>query len=268
MTACYGKHVDIDEFKDESAWSYQTIIINGKIAYESDNWSGGKEVIFKRYAGFRCVLDRYKRPFKILDIGANSGFFGIKVAEDYESVVVMVDRNERLKKICARNTDRHNIIYLKRSLSLDDIKKLIQTEHFDVILAFHVLHHQADWKEWIDALFDLGDNVIIETPPVNDHVNKNKRTKEIAKYVTSLPRGVRLGSFSRGKKHGKKNTEVFDHMIWFCQNPQGFETEPSRLGILPSTFLSLGGAFPDPNQVSRLDEIDELVGTVSFVYPR
>lgn len=248
--------LDLTPFKTDPHWDYQTIIVNGKIVHHSQNWSGGSHVIFQRYEGIRSVLDCYTRPFKILDIGANNGFFGIKTAEDYNAVSVMVDRNRRLGPICEANTNLGTLIYLQKSMTIEDLKKLVQTEHFDCIFAFHVLHHQQDWREWIDLLFQLADNVIIETPSVNDPVNHGERTKELARYVTSLPQGISIGSFSRGKG-------VFDHMIWFCQNPEGFSSPAQRLGITTETFFNLQGAFPCPKKVKSA-RLQELIGSDSL----
>lgn len=253
--------LDLEPFKKDPHWDYQTIIVNGEVVHHSSNWSGGSHVIFDRYAAVKKVLNYYKRPFKILDIGANNGFFGIKVAEDFDSVSVLVDRNNRLTSICEANTDFGTLIYLKKSLNLQSLKNLLKEEHFDCIFAFHVLHHQKEWKEWIDVLLQLGDNLIIETPSVNDLINKGERTKEIARYVTQLPGGVPIGSFSRGRR----NINEYDHMIWFCQNPSGFDTPAPRVGILVQTFLEFGGAFPNPEYVrASIPLSSEIRGTSSL----
>jgi hypothetical protein len=59
---------------------------------------------------------------------------------------------------------------LKNFFHFEDILLLGREEHFDVILAFHILHH-VEWQKWLPVLFNMADDVIIETPSNNDYIN-------------------------------------------------------------------------------------------------
>ena len=66
------------------------------------------------------------------------------------------------KKIISKNKTK-NLIYLNRKISLTDIKILNDCCHFDLVLALSVMHHlPGDHLSWIEQLYKLGDNVIIE----------------------------------------------------------------------------------------------------------
>lgn len=222
-------------------WNYQPIIINGEEIISSINASGGSEIIQKRYEAIKHVLDQYDRPFTVLDLGANNGYFSLQIAKDFDAVCVLVDGTERLTDICTLNTNTNKLIHLQKNFTKQDIIELGSHEHFDVILALHVLHHVDDWRTWVNTLFVLGDNVIIETPSENDPINRFEHTKQLARYLTSLPNGVQIGSFPRG--------DTYDHMLWFCQN----RADTKRLGILPSTFLLLNGGFPKKSYVEEIN---------------
>jgi len=250
------------DLKKGPDWNYQSIIVNGEIIYHAKNWSGGTEIALARYAAIKPILDQYNRPIKVLDLGANNGFFSLKIAEEYDATCVMVDQTSRLTNICKHNTDRDNIIHLRKFFTVNDLKALVLREHFDIVLVLHVLHHNDDWKAWIPLLMQLGDHVIIETPAIDDPINQHPRARAIAKSLPRDPRAVQIDSFDRGRGS-------FDHMLLFTPRPANYNDSDYNLGIHPSTFLSLYGAFPDRSLVRSTQQelgFDEwqLCGTKSF----
>ncbi|NGX53782.1 MAG: tRNA (mo5U34)-methyltransferase [Chlamydiae bacterium] len=251
-------HPAMKRLKYGRDWAYQSIIVNGDEIFKSINASGGSWIIYDRYEAIKSVLKQYNRPFTVLDLGANNGFFSIKIAEDFDAVCVMIDGSERLTDICTLNTERNKIIHFQKHFNHAEIVELSKQEHFDVILALHVLHHVDNWRGWVDTLFQMGDNVIIETPSADDPINKFEHTKQLARYLTSLPNAVQIGAFPRHDK--------FDHMLWFCQNNNGFNQAPFRLGIKPTSFFKFNGRFPTQSYVHELDGIiKNQCGDVSWV---
>jgi SAM-dependent methyltransferase len=233
---------------NEKDWGYQDVRIN------HETICSGIIECEARYQALKPLLDRFHRPFSVLDIGANNGFFALRIAEDYGATCVMIDGTERLRRICELNTQINHLVYLQKFMDPSDIEWLSQKEHFDVVLCFHLLHH-VDWKRFVPALFRLGDHVIIETPPVNDGFVSLKPTiPEIARYLLSLPNAVQIGSFRR------QLPEIKDHMIWFafrysmptiCRDfdrCEQFDVKknqwvPIPLGISCATYKVLNGVF-------------------------
>ncbi|HSX03490.1 MAG TPA: class I SAM-dependent methyltransferase [Rhabdochlamydiaceae bacterium] len=228
-------------------WNYQSILVNGKIVYDTKQVSGGEQIIWERYAGMKKVLNQYQRPFTVLDIGANNGFFSLKIAEDYKACCVMVDISQRLTDICTLNTDRNKIIHFKKKFSLTDLKKLAKEEHFDVILVPYVLHHVKDgWEKWFQTLLTLGDQIILSIPCKKES-DLSSDISLMEKYFLERKDGVYLGKFSRGDSS-------YGHMIWFNVNPKSFEEESKyAFGIKPSTYKKFNGNFPSPAYVSFID---------------
>src|SRR5690606_33011599 len=97
----------------------------------------------------------------------------------------------------------------QKYITAADLRKLAKTHHFDVVLCFHVLHH-VEWKPFLKALFEIGDHIIIETPPDNDlFVPQKPQIPAIAKHLRSLPYGKEIGSFVR------QSPLIKDHMYLF-----------------------------------------------------
>lgn len=160
------------------AEQYQDIIVNNQVI------SQGIRESATRYAAIKEHLNNYKRPFTILDIGAAQGYFSFRTAHDFpHSSAVMIEgeylnvsfnASNKLEELCALNTDRKNIIYLKKHMMPSDFRRLADCEHFDVVLCLNVIHHFGkEWQNVAQAVFKMGDYVIIETPPSTDKVFMN-----------------------------------------------------------------------------------------------
>ncbi len=142
---------------------YQDEWIRGKVAVK------GERECEHRYSVIKSFLQRYPGPFTLLDLGANIGYFSFRIAEDFpDAIVVAVEGHPRyLKKLLevAEKNDRDNVILLRKKLSVEDIAKLAELEHFDVVIGMSVIHHIFhDPVEGLDAFLKLGDSVILELP--------------------------------------------------------------------------------------------------------
>lgn len=62
---------------------YQPVWINGQTLRD------GKRESEQRYAAIRPILDKFTRPFTVLDIGCNMGYFCNRIAADYSHAVVI-----------------------------------------------------------------------------------------------------------------------------------------------------------------------------------
>ena len=188
------------EFTDITAQGYeqyQDIIINGVlIKPASTSIAHGRPMKHdceSRYNIIKSVLARYQRPFTMLDIGASQGYYSFRTAYEFsDSVCVMIEGNNnayplvgtQLEQLCHLNTALDNVILLKKSLILSDLKKLSECEHFDLVLLLNILHwFPAEWRQMADAVLDMGDNIIIETPPQEKVFSQ--RNYEIEQYILS-----------------------------------------------------------------------------------
>jgi hypothetical protein len=66
---------------------YQDIVINNVVVKKA---SGNHETEI-RYKIIQEVLNKYRRRFEMLDIGASQGYYSFRAAHDYDCVCVMIE---------------------------------------------------------------------------------------------------------------------------------------------------------------------------------
>jgi tRNA1(Val) A37 N6-methylase TrmN6 len=75
-----------------------------------------------RYEPIKVVLEKYTRPFSVIDIGANIGYFSFRIAEDFpHATVIMVENKPDLYALCMAN-NLQNIIMLQTHLTGDHLQ--------------------------------------------------------------------------------------------------------------------------------------------------
>ena len=231
-------------------WDYQPILINGEeVSKGTYNGTGLSAVMYERYErGIKPLLKELEGPIKVLDLGANNGFFSLMISRDFDALCLMVDTTDRLADICEANDQNGQLLYLKKKLSPSDLLKMAKKEHFDLILALHFLHNVEDWREWVEPLSQLGDHLILETPCFDDpRVGNPKNCNAIASHYLSLPNSLQLEGFPRGYEG------AYDFFMWIKYPP--FQGE-KKVGISLSTFLELNGAFPRRSFIEPLRKLE------------
>lgn len=144
--------------------------------------SGGRECEFRYYA-IEKYLKKFKRPISVLDIGANMGYFSIRLMERFKGTFVMIEGHEStakgLVKVCKLNNNRQAIM-LKQRLCLADLKALSEAEHFDVVFALSIIHHfEEPYQEVLHGMAQLGSVLILEPPSLIEHtLNQDRIVKE------------------------------------------------------------------------------------------
>lgn len=142
---------------------YQDVWLNGSLIR-----TGARECESRYTAIKNQLLDLYKRPFTVLDLGAAEGYFSARIAADFpSSTVVAVDQNENLDAVSVLSNSP--FIHLNTKLSVRQLYLLSQCEHFDVVLCQNVLHHFGPvYAQAFQYIRALGDWLVIETPPPAD----------------------------------------------------------------------------------------------------
>lgn len=207
MPAALENKVEIlEKLSKERYFPYQDILINGELLSKGV----GPDCI-SRYSAIAKAIGKYKQPIKVLDLGASNGYFSLRIAQDFKALCVMADVSERLLEICKLNDQVSNLIYLKRELSLEDLKLLKEQEHFDVVLALNVVHHMEPWKEILDTIFELGDTIIVETPPSNDdRVKSTPSIPLIEEYLLNKPKSEIIAQTARAAANNFDQIAILD----------------------------------------------------------
>ncbi|MFH1254664.1 MAG: hypothetical protein V1646_04520 [bacterium] len=238
------------------------------------------------YNAIKPILDQYKRPITVLDLGAGQGYFAFRIAHDYDSTCIMVEDNgdsfrqaDQLLKLCHLNSNLHNIGLLNKRMSLQELQKLADCEHFDVILAFDYINpDDRNWKQRVNAILRLGDNIFIQTPWSSiSEENMAKRSvveflaNQSGKLILQTPcvyepkieeqmfwferhkEGLRCRCFYNESKDSY--IDLFRIKSSYTQKTflkKGHSSGPEwKKGINLITFLMLSGTYPPKNVIKK-----------------
>lgn len=141
--------------------NYQDTWVNGQMIEK------GERECADRYEIVRNFCSQYRRPFTVLDIGANLCYMGIRLAEDFpECTVVAVECCEWSATLSLlRANDARRVVLLTKTVSLDDLRELAKCEHFDLVLSLSVVHRfDGPFEERVRVFQALGDHLILEVP--------------------------------------------------------------------------------------------------------
>ncbi|AEK09402.1 methyltransferase [Mycobacterium phage LittleE] len=166
-------------------------------------WVGGKTVgKGERDAAKRCdaiiaYLSRhgFEDDARVLDLGAYSGYFSHRLADRFGFRVVAADDNPDLHP-------GRNVQVINRRLTPDEIRAL---GHFDAVLCLSVLHHQPNWRDYLTALQDVGDHLLIETSHPAEHL-PSARAQDQAADIESAVRAIASGivAYTPGYDHSQR----------------------------------------------------------------
>lgn len=199
-----------------------------------------------RFWAIYKALRKTKKPLKVLDIGANMGYFSIRLSEKIPGTYAMIEGHEStagaLLKICKLN-ENPSLVLLKRKLCLADLKALRLREKFDVILALSIIHHfDEPYNEVFRVLMSLGNTLIFE-PPIREEetLNQFRIVREPIdlenvkkKLLIEVPTGSRYG------EKWLRPTYLID-----CTRGAPYVTIP---GISAETFDFMNGIYPSSEE--------------------
>jgi len=236
-----------------------------------------------RYGLIRSVVEEYRRQITVWDLGANLGYFGCRLAEDYGAVSVMVEPRPELADVCRENAIPTTVAMTHR-LSARDLAELAASEHADVVLCLNVLHHMPDWALALEAVLALGQDVVIETPGRDDIGSASyERSQSILDAIEStdgtligwsdshVTAGVKrpIYRFARTKAavgasyayrervRARGPHPVREHEITSTATEKSVrfadgESRPWVPGVNLWNWAQMGGSYPDRADVSRM----------------
>ncbi|MDR3624838.1 MAG: class I SAM-dependent methyltransferase [Chlamydiales bacterium] len=146
---------------------YQDLWLKGRCIYK------GQRDCQERYQHIANLCSQFKRPIKVLDIGANCGYFSFRLAEQFSGTFIMVEAGRWALKQLIPLYDKNNLpntVLLTKNLNLEDLLLLADTEHFDIVLAMSVMHHFSEnYADVFKCLTQLGTYLFFEHPNNKEH---------------------------------------------------------------------------------------------------
>jgi 2-polyprenyl-3-methyl-5-hydroxy-6-metoxy-1,4-benzoquinol methylase len=130
-------------------------------------WVNGKEVgtgrrdASRRYAAIRRQL-LGRRGFSVLDVGAYTGYFAYRLADEFGARCLAVDRNARLE-------ERDNVAVSRRYMGAADFEDIADGA-WDVTLLLSVLHHMRDWRRALAAVLRFSGVAFVELPDARERL--------------------------------------------------------------------------------------------------
>lgn len=237
-SCCFGNEGKITNIFDLlSSPTYQDIVIHNHVIKKGTNACDA------RYQVIKPIFDLYQTSFSVLDLGAAQGYFSFRIANEYPHAhCIMIEENsadylhhgDLLYELCLLN-QMNNITYLRKRLNYNDLCFLNHQEHFNVVLAFLVVHQMAtkhsDQQMYFERIFKLGDNVIVEVA--------NDVAIELTQFIESLARHSDCEYLGEVPRFQNSTNRKRGRLYWF-KNPKATK----RQGISKNTLRVLNGVFP------------------------
>lgn len=149
--------------------TYQDILVENQVI------SQGTNICANRYEMIRPIFQLYDRPFKVLEVGAAQGYFSFRIAHEFpHAFCTMIEEDNShysnhgsmLFDLCALNSQLQNVCLIRKKIAIEDLQAIQNQEHFDVVIAFLVIHQMAtEFDEQVTllkTLLEMGDHLLIE----------------------------------------------------------------------------------------------------------
>lgn len=138
----------------------------------------------ERYNLIRPYLDQFKRRFTLLDLGAGIHTHISKdISNDYDCVAVVVEQD-----ITDLEGYGPHTIVLKHHVTADELARLSECEHFDVVLALNFLHHfpMSEWHVAASAVLGMGTYVYVQLPNIGESTPGQEFLPELRRMIMGL----------------------------------------------------------------------------------
>jgi len=215
---------NFDKLREHSQ-NYQDILINGEV------YSKGIVLCESKYQCMKKYITITDRPFTILDIGANFGYFPLKILEDFPNAFIVMMQpyveGQILKEICKLNTKYNDrLILLDCECHKNNMELLSRCEHFDYIICSNILHHLPEWKEIYPLIKKMCKYLIVDTPPPDDDKACGQdKIQEVYDIVNKEADSISEEKFPR-----HNNPTAYSHLYFYKFNDEAITTQAYMFG--------------------------------------
>ena len=160
---------------------YQDLWYKGKLVEK------GERDCESRYEVIKNLAAKYKRPFTVLDIGANQGYFTVRLAEEFPHCTVIAIEPNKAYDLKNRLSYLDNVIVLEKVISVEELKQLSRCEWFGLVICTSVLHcidNFTPFKDILNVVKQLGPHIVLELP--TEKLSLGTRHDEMMRLIDSL----------------------------------------------------------------------------------
>lgn len=163
--------------------------------------AAGERDCADRYEPIRDLLATIDGPFTVLDLGANSGYFSARIADDFPAAdVTAVDPRPELQQAAS---DRVTVVRQRM-----DATALRALPRHDVVLALSVLHHLPDWRQALGWLRACRRWLVAEVPHPGERWMRSAAARhELGPLhdAVAKPDSRKLGAYERTGRDGSRH---------------------------------------------------------------
>ena len=191
------------------------------------------------------LFTRYTRPFTFLGIGEDSEFeMKDKIADYPESTFVFLGKSSSQED---RLSALKNVIYLKHSISFQELKNLALCEHVDVLLFNTALEAFNESYEQILHVLRQMAHIVVIALPTGNHIYKQRDPFRLVKTTYIHPK----------KKRWSYEIHCdYEYKFLKKTRPNWSTYIPWEPGINMMTYLLFNGSIPSRREVLQNLPID------------
>jgi hypothetical protein len=211
------------------------------------------------YKEVKAVLNNYKRPITVLEIGSKSSCYTLPIATDskYAKCIALFEGDATpLAQIAHKNRLKNVVILNPQALALDDLKALGRCEHFDVVLVHGVDSLLKDFSKALNLLSHLGDFLFLEIPKDAQHdtptsFNRVASSETHQLYLSHKPKTtLDIARFNEAATSPGKNPP---YLIKSDFKEKWLYKQQSKSAWIPGinivTFVMLHGIYPSDTAI-------------------
>jgi hypothetical protein len=193
------------------------------------------------YASLQETLNKFTRPFTILDYNSATPDLVFRIARDYPlATCILAGKDPETLALfltqCKEQKELTNVILLSKPLTVGDLKNLAQTEYFDITIS----HRNANVKSFLQIAKNFSELVITQ-----------EKNKDADGYTTVFTKGtetpkVKLHWFSTEKPSFAINLNENGNTITIDDVHNHVSHKVTRApGLSLISFLALEGSYPE-----------------------
>lgn len=174
--------------------TYQPMWIDGRTVGDS------RRDAEHRYAMIHECLKGLVQPgFNVLDVGAQSGYFSVRLAEEMGAHAVPVDGDpammQGLEKMCPDGVTNGSISAVYKFLRPGDLRIFREVQ---VGLCLSVLHHVEWWETMLEELMDGCRMLFVECAMPEEEIGKDPRVLAAQHEKVAALKGAMLVGWTPG----------------------------------------------------------------------